>query len=124
MDGPALRATGSVPYLAQGRLRSRQRITYSVGSTGSRSIIARRPDGTGSPDTLFGGSMDAPDGQLSPDGQWLVLRVGTEGGRFRSIASVRPGVDADTSSIVIGGGYNAVQPALSPDGQLAGLYLG
>lgn len=33
-------------------------------------------NGTGPVDTLFDGSLDAPDAQVDRNGEWLVLRVG------------------------------------------------
>ncbi|HSR41777.1 MAG TPA: hypothetical protein VLL48_06390, partial [Longimicrobiales bacterium] len=95
-----------------------ERITYTSGRTGGRATVSRRSNGTGGADTLFGTSLDAPDAQLGPTGEWLVLRVGVEGGRQRHIVAGRLGPDEDPPAPIVGGPYNAAQPALSPDGRL------
>ncbi|MBT8402580.1 MAG: PD40 domain-containing protein, partial [Gemmatimonadetes bacterium] len=92
------------------------RVTYTSGVTGGRLTLSRRADGAGAVDTLFDGSQDAPSAELSPDGEWLVLRVGREGGRFRHIAAARPGLGAAPPELILGDGYNSFTPALSPDG--------
>ncbi|MGD8277268.1 MAG: protein kinase [Gemmatimonadota bacterium] len=97
---------------------SGERITYTAGVTGGRAVLSIRANGTGAVDTLFGATMDAPDAQLDPNGEWMVLRVGRAGGRDRYIAAGRVGPDEDPPAPIIGEPYNAVQPALSPDGRL------
>jgi serine/threonine-protein kinase len=102
--GPQWQATGD-------------RITYTSGAGGGRVTLSRRSNGTGPVDTLFDGSLDAPDAQVDRNGEWLVLRVGLEGGRERYIAAGRLGPGANPPFMILGGTYNAVQPALSPDGR-------
>ena len=96
---------------------SGDRLTYSVGVTGGRAMVARRANGTGPVDTLVGPSLDAPDVQLGPDGEWAVLRAGRSGGRTRFIAAARLGPDAAPPGLILGEDYNAEQPDLSPDGR-------
>ena len=93
-----------------------ERVTYTSGVTGGRLTLSRRADGAGAVDTLFDGSQDAPSAELSADGDWLVLRVGRDGGRFRHIAVARPGVGADPPELILGEDYNAFTPTLSPEG--------
>jgi serine/threonine-protein kinase len=94
-----------------------ERVTYTSGVTGGRLTLSRRADGAGGVDTIFDGSRDAPSAELSPDGEWLVLRVGREGGRLRYIAAARPGAEAEPPEVILGEDYNAFTPALSPDGR-------
>ncbi|MEJ2206858.1 MAG: protein kinase [Gemmatimonadota bacterium] len=121
-DGPLQRLTfGEGPAWGPRWTASGERVTYTSGQTGGRLTLSRRFNGTGPVDTLFGGfgdSLDAPDAQLDPTGEWLVLRVGVSGGRERHIAAGRPGPDEDPPALIVGGPYNAAQPALSPDGRL------
>jgi dipeptidyl aminopeptidase/acylaminoacyl peptidase len=70
------------------------------------------------PDTLFDGSQDAPGAQLSPDGAWLVLRVGLNGGASLHISALRMDSQSAAPAMIVGGEYDAVQPILSPDGRL------
>jgi hypothetical protein len=79
-------------------------------------FVERRADGTGSDSVLRRGIFD--EGLVSPDGRWLVLRMGatasTSGGR--DIYGFRPGVDTAPVPLVVTP-YDEMAIALSPDGR-------
>jgi serine/threonine-protein kinase len=107
------------------------RVTYSTGSdvrprwsADGRSVTflsdsafwKRRADGTGTDSLLWQGVLD--EGLVSPDGRWLVFRLGatasTSGGR--DIYGFRPGVDTALVPLVVTP-YDEMAVALSPDGR-------
>ena len=98
-------------------LPSGDRLTYSSGVTGGRATVSRRATGTGPVDTLVGPVLDAPDAQLDPDGEWAILRAGRVGGLSRYIAAARLGPEGGEPELILGEGYTAEQPDLSPDGR-------
>ena len=98
-------------------LPSGDRLTYSSGVTGGRATVARRATGAGPVDTLVGPVLDAPDAQLGPAGEWAILRAGSAAGLSRYIAAVRLGPEEEPPELILGEGYNAEQPDLSPDGR-------
>jgi serine/threonine-protein kinase len=93
-----------------------ERVTYTLGLTGSRVVRSRRADGTGTPEQLFDGSLDVPDALLSPDEEWLLLRVGLQGGARLTIMVMRSAVDSVPRPL-LDDASNASQPTLSPDGR-------
>ena len=111
--GPVSRATyGSRPesrprWTADGR---------SVTAVATHGVILRRADGTGSDSLLWPGLVD--EAALSPDGSWLILRMGarapTSGGR--DIYGLRLGVDSALTPLVVTP-YDENAFALSPDGR-------
>jgi hypothetical protein len=83
----------------------------------SDSVFAeRRADGTGSDSVLRYGIFD--EGVVSPDGRWMVFRMGatasTAGGR--DIYGLRPGVDTAPVPLVVTP-YDEMAISLSPDGR-------
>jgi len=92
-------------------------VTYTLGETGSRVVVSRRADGAGEVEELFDGFLDASDALLSPDEEWLLLRVALLGVAGRGIMAMRPEVDSVPLPLLDDDGYNATQPALSPDGR-------
>ena len=79
--------------------------------------MSRRADGTGRVEELFDGSLDAPEALLSPNEEWLVLRVAVTGvATGQGIMAMRPEVDSVPFPLLDDDEYNATQPTLSPDG--------
>jgi serine/threonine-protein kinase len=116
-DGPMILLADEEGQAWNPRWRSDgQALTYSLGETGSRAVLSRRADGTGVPQLLFDGSLDAPGALLNPDEDWLVLRVGYQRGLNRTIMAMQPGVDSVPLPL-LDDGYNADHPTLSPDGR-------
>jgi serine/threonine-protein kinase len=86
------------------------------GLTGGESgVFAHRADGTGTDSLLYPGVFQ--EGQLSPDGKWLVMRLGgSPGPGGRDIVGVRPGVD--TAAVpVLATRFDEEAIHLSPDGR-------
>jgi serine/threonine-protein kinase len=111
--GPAARVTYSGVSDARPRWRSDGRSVTFI----SDSVFAeRRADGTGSDSVLRYGIFD--EGLVSPDGRWMVFRMGatasTAGGR--DIYGLRPGVDTAPVPLVVTP-YDEMAIALSPDGR-------
>jgi serine/threonine-protein kinase len=111
--GPAARVTYSGVSDARPRWRSDGRSVTFI----SDSVFAeRRADGTGSDSVLRYGIFD--EGVVSPDGRWMVFRMGatasTAGGR--DIYGLRPGVDTAPVPLVVTP-YDEMAISLSPDGR-------
>jgi serine/threonine-protein kinase len=93
-------------------------ITYIVD--GVSLLRARRADGTGSERTLLSsGAEQVNEAFWSPDGTWIVARIGGLSGLRgpRNIYAWRPGVDSGPLPLLANPGYDESAPALSPDGR-------
>jgi serine/threonine-protein kinase len=122
-----------------------KRIVFNRTVNAKEELWWQLADGSAPAELLQAGPTDVPQGFVSPDGQWLIYRVGSPGaqaGRVlaRSEGVVPPGaggrrgagqrvrsdtdlwyrrLSGDTTSkpLSIGGGYVELAPALSPDGR-------
>jgi hypothetical protein len=80
------------------------------------SFVMRRADGTGRDSVIYAGRTD--EGLLSPDGRWVVLRMGAtsaaSGGRDIFVMEV--GVDS-VPRVLVASPYDEMAIQLSPDGR-------
>ena len=91
-------------------------VTFLSDRAGTRSIWSKRADGVGEPEMLMDYERNLPSGFWSPDGEWLVFRVGAAGGANRDILGFRPGVDSAAVPLVATD-FAENSPAISPDGR-------
>ncbi len=91
-------------------------VTYTKRDS---TLRQRRADGTGSPETILVLPGTINEGRWSPDGKWLLARIGGAIGRAgdRDIVGIRPGVDSAPIPIAANPGYDETAPSLSPDGK-------
>jgi hypothetical protein len=82
-------------------------------------LWSRRADGTGERVLVLDDERLLAQGAWSPDGEWLVLRVGATaamGIGGRDVLSFRPGVDSAAMSLVAPPKFIEGAPVLSPNG--------
>jgi Tol biopolymer transport system component/tRNA A-37 threonylcarbamoyl transferase component Bud32 len=90
-------------------------VTY-VSSRDGNTLQQRRADGTGGAETLL--KMDQLlDGRWTADGKWLVVRAGGNGGGFRNIFAIQPGVDSAPQEFLGSAQADESAPAVSPNGR-------
>jgi serine/threonine-protein kinase len=99
-----------------------QSVTYigvGGGPAGGGGLGQRRADGTGAEQTILMLAKPIVEGFWSPDGAWIVARVGgnTNQRGGRDIMGIRPGVDSVAGPLVANPNYDEAAPALSPDGK-------
>ena len=91
------------------------RVIYVSNRAGTKRLYARRADGGGRDSLLLEHANGIEQALWSPDGRWLVFRVGGADG-IRDIYAIRPGVDSVPTPLVTTPA-DAYAPALSPDGR-------
>jgi serine/threonine-protein kinase len=94
-------------------------ITFlSTRQSESYDLYQKRADGTGPAELLLDFEQRVVEAIQSPDGQWLVFRLGGVGGTLgdRDIWGLRPGVDSVPVEIVVTPADEKVA-TLSPDGR-------
>ncbi len=73
------------------------------------------PDGSGAVEGIAPVTRTVDEAAWSPDGQWLVFRAGSGGGR--DILGIRPGIDSAPVPLVVSDAEEFA-PLVSPDGRL------
>jgi serine/threonine-protein kinase len=99
-----------------------QSVTYFSGPSdfSDVNLWSRRADGTGDRVLVLDDERLLAQGSWSPDGAWLVLRVGaTEamGVGGRDVLAFRPGVDSAATPLVASPDFIEGAPTVSPDGR-------
>jgi serine/threonine-protein kinase len=90
-------------------------VLFTSDRDGLLQLYSVPADGSTSP-TLFAPSPRAVDeSHASPDGRWLLLRLGS--GSRRDIYGMRPGVDSFPGMPLVATGAEEYAPAVSPDGR-------
>ena len=95
-------------------------VTYLTNrDSPSYDVYQRRADGSDTARKILDLEGRITEGFWSPDGQWMVLRMGGTAGAAgdRSIAAIRPGVDSAPRPLIADPKYDAKVVALSPDGR-------
>jgi serine/threonine-protein kinase len=94
------------------------RVTFLSARGGNLDVWIKGAEGAGAPELLLDLEQSLAEAELSPDGQWLLLRtngiVNQRGGR--DILGFRPGQDSAAVELVVSE-YDEAGPALSPDGR-------
>lgn len=98
-----------------------QHVAYFSGPPSFADVMlwSRRADGTGDRVLLLDDERRLAQGAWSPDGQWIVLRVGATaamGIGGRDIMAFRPGVDSAAVPLVASADFIEGAPAISPSG--------
>ena len=98
-----------------------ENVTYFSGPPdfSDVNLWSRRADGTGERVLVLDDERLLAQGAWSPDGEWLVLRVGATaamGIGGRDVLSFRPGVDSAAMSLVASPEFIEGAPVLSPNG--------
>ena len=93
------------------------RVTYVSDRSGSWGVWTRNADGTAEPSRLYEhtGPGNVAEAFLSPDGEWLLFRLGGAQ-RLRDVLALRLGVDSVPRPL-LAGPYEETGAALSPDGR-------
>jgi len=89
------------------------------GAEGRTTRLYRVPaDGSAEPQLVLAADREVEEGFVSPDGGWLVYRLGGASSSNRDIHARRIGADADTMPVPLAAtAANERAPALSPDGR-------
>jgi serine/threonine-protein kinase len=118
-DSPATRVTFGGSFNVRPRWTPDGRsLTYvsDQGGRGAPTQLWQQPvDGTGSPRPIKVEDREIEEGLLSPDGEWVVYRVGGTA-TDRDIYGFRPGVDT-VGIPLVATPANERAPDLSPDGR-------
>ena len=124
-DGPLRRITFGgneqrVPFWAP----DGSRVTYfSVMEENRGEVWWTRADGAGDPELLLASQAAFAQGAWSPDGAWLVLRVGAvapaaaDPPGARDLFVFRPGIDETPRPLLTSPDYAEADPAFSRDGR-------
>ncbi|HLG06901.1 MAG TPA: protein kinase, partial [Gemmatimonadales bacterium] len=94
-------------------------VTYlSNREDASYDLFQRRADGSDSARKILDLETRITEGFWSPDGKWLILRLGGTGGSVgdRDVAAIRPGVDSAPRPL-LSDRFDSKVIALSPDGK-------
>ncbi len=83
---------------------------------GEAPLLAKGAEGIGDAETLAQLSEPITEGVWSPDGEWLLLRVGRGGPNRRDILAYRPETDSVPTPLVAEP-HDDISPAISPDGR-------
>jgi serine/threonine-protein kinase len=112
--GPATRLTFGSGSEARPRWTPDGRAVTFVSNTG---FYSRRADGAGADSLLWRGLAD--EGAISPDGLWVVLRLGARGplAGGRDIFGLRIGAVDSTLTPLVASPYDESAFAISPDGR-------
>jgi serine/threonine-protein kinase len=89
-------------------------VAFSSDRGDNSDVYVRRVDGGGPAELLRDEERDIWEVTYSPDGEWLVYRVGGEDGD-RDLYARRMGVDSAVPLVATG--YDETSPAVSPDGR-------
>jgi hypothetical protein len=95
-------------------------VTYLTNrDSSSYDLYQRRADGSDTARKILDLKERITEGFWSPDGQWIVLRLGGTAGAAgdRSVMAIRPGVDSVPRPLIADPKYDAKVVALSPDGR-------
>ena len=105
-------------WMPDGRLMFASERFEDPSEAAGGGLYSRRADGTGGTSLLVRDTVGVFEGQLSPDGRWLVYRrggfVARTGGR--DIMAIRPGIDS-TARPLIATRYDEQAIAISPNGR-------
>ncbi|NJD18270.1 MAG: hypothetical protein FIA95_03175, partial [Gemmatimonadetes bacterium] len=114
-DGPLVRLTYDSDLDVRPAWTRDGRYVYWSARNG-KDLWIRQVDGAGDPRPLVVGTRSIWQGDISPDGIWLVGRVGGNAGE-RDIVGYR--LDQDTAEVPLLGSseYDETSPQLSPDGR-------
>jgi len=119
--GPLLRLTYDPAEEAEPRWSpdgERVRFISRRGEDNGADLYVQRADGAGQPRQFLVREPLIWQHELSPDGQWLVVRVGGTGAQIggRNILGYR--LEGDTAEIpLLNSEYDETAPSLSPDGR-------
>jgi tRNA A-37 threonylcarbamoyl transferase component Bud32 len=83
---------------------------------GEAPLLAKGAEGIGDAENLVQLSQPISEGVWSPNGEWLLLRIGRGGPNRRDILAYRPEVDSAPAPLVADA-HDDVSPAISPDGR-------
>jgi serine/threonine-protein kinase len=115
--GPATRLTSS-PGLDRRPSWSSDgtRVLFPSDRGETRSLWSQRADGVGDAELVLAVEAQIDQGLWSPDGEWLIYRVGATAG-VRDIFAMR--LSGDSTAIVVSANPEADEdsPAISPDGR-------
>jgi serine/threonine-protein kinase len=116
--GPLSRATfeGSVNRRAAWN-QNGQLLTFISNRAGQFDLWEKRADGSGSAEVLLDREAAVSEGFFSRDRTWLIFEEIRNDTRTSDILAIRPSVDSVPFPIVVRSGFNALAPALSPDGR-------
>ncbi len=109
---PKLTFTGTVNF-RPAWTPDEQSVAFSSNRGDNRDLYVRRADGSGQADLLRDEERDIGEVTYSPDGAWLVYRLGT--GSRRDLYARRVG--ADSAVVLVATEYEETSPAVSPDGR-------
>ncbi|MGD8602538.1 MAG: protein kinase, partial [Gemmatimonadota bacterium] len=84
-------------------------------AAGHPTVWSRRADGTGEPQLVLDPERAASEIEVSPDGEWIVMRTGDA--PSRDILAQRPGVDSVATPLLASPDFDEAAPAISPDGR-------
>jgi Tol biopolymer transport system component len=123
IGGPFQRLTfegaGSTSFWGNARptwTRNGQAVTFVSDRGENRDLYVKRADGSAGAEVLLDDVRTVDEGSYSPDGGWLVYRLGDTDGD-RDLYAIRPGVDSVATPLVAATGFDETAAALSPDGQ-------
>jgi serine/threonine-protein kinase len=92
------------------------RVTYLTGADGDLNVWWRRADGAGDASMLFDFDRGLAEGFLSPEGDWIVMRVGSGADeRIRDIYAARMASSAGAVPLLADPSYAEEGPEWSPD---------
>jgi Tol biopolymer transport system component len=91
-------------------------VTFVSDRAGQQDVYVKRADGTGPAELLL--DLDVPiwEASWSPDGTWLIVRVGGAAEAQRDILGIRPGTDSVPVQLAATE-FQETAPTLSPDGR-------
>jgi serine/threonine-protein kinase len=86
---------------------------------GDLDLFRKRADGTGGPEVILDQDGHVAEAQLTPDGQWMILRLGgsTGGLGLRDLAGMHVGAGDSTLVPLAAEPYDEAEAAISPDGR-------
>jgi serine/threonine-protein kinase len=109
---PKLTFAGSLNYRPAWTADGRSVAFVSAGG-GTRGLYVKRADGTAPAELLLDEERPIDEVTYSPDGEWLVYRVGSGAGR--DLYARRVG--AESAVALVATAFEETSPALSPDGR-------
>jgi serine/threonine-protein kinase len=97
--------------------RDGRAVTFVSDRGENRDLYVKRADGSAGAEVLLDDARPLDEGFYSPDGEWLVYRLGYgQSTGVRDLFAIRPGIDSVATPLVPTG-FDEYSPALSPDGQ-------
>ena len=93
-------------------------VTFISNRGGDYDVWSKADDGTGEAELVLDSDAFFAQGFFSPDGEWLIMRIGGAAGVAggRDILAMRPGVDSVPLPL-LASELDEAGPALSPDGR-------